>query len=271
MPIDPKGGLTGLVWTDFVQFLIIIIGLIIIVVEGCRKVGTVEDIWNISKANNKLIPFNFSLNPTQRVSIYGVIFGNFFFAIGIFGTGPVTFQRFKGFKSLKLARSSLMLNIPLMFFYAILLTFLSMVVYAYFIVHRIDPIKQKLVVRDEEILPYFIIHILNIPAFSGLITSILLMLTVSTVNSVLYAMSCITYKDLLESTNLFQKHKEFTLKSAIVIYGIIIYAFSLSLNYVSYNVMKLSTMLSGATLGPSLGVFLLGMFSPYTTHKDNKF
>lgn len=51
------GGLKAVVWTDTLQFLLMIGGLVCVIVLGLTEIGGIEHVWTTADAGGRLIFF----------------------------------------------------------------------------------------------------------------------------------------------------------------------------------------------------------------------
>ena len=51
-----KGGMKAVLWTDVIQFLIMVAGLLGAFIEGCRRVGGLSQVWHIAQQGQRLHP-----------------------------------------------------------------------------------------------------------------------------------------------------------------------------------------------------------------------
>ncbi|XP_070542890.1 sodium-coupled monocarboxylate transporter 1-like [Ptychodera flava] len=92
------GGMKAAIWADVFQFFIIFGSVVALAVLGTSDVGGIERVWNSNNVGDRMNFFNFSFDPTVRLTFLGIfvngIIGNLYF-----GVGPAVVQRHLSSKS----------------------------------------------------------------------------------------------------------------------------------------------------------------------------
>ncbi|XP_070541611.1 sodium-dependent multivitamin transporter-like isoform X2 [Ptychodera flava] len=125
------GGMKAVIWADVFQFLVIVGSLLTVAILGTHEVGGLERVWNNNDVGDRLKFFNFSFDPTDRLSFFGLTIGIVVSVVTVSVTQPAV-QRYIAAKSLGHARGSLLLTIP---FHLILFPvsyFNGLVLYAFY-------------------------------------------------------------------------------------------------------------------------------------------
>lgn len=153
------GGITSVVWTDVVQFVMIVLAATAAIVAVVATVpGGVQGIVEAGRAAGKFQLWNFSVDPRSEFTFWCGIFGFTFLTLGSHGTDQMTAQRFFCCHGPKEARravlwSSVAMLIPLM-----MLT-VGVGLYAYY--RAVPPTAAeaaKLATRPDYIFPLFILR-----------------------------------------------------------------------------------------------------------------
>ncbi|ESO04547.1 hypothetical protein HELRODRAFT_79055 [Helobdella robusta] len=192
------GGMKAVIWTDVFQGLCLITGMVAIVIQGSIVTGGPSVIWQRNIAMNRLELFNMDPNPALRTTFWSAFINGIFVSFYNFGIGQTTVQRYCGLDSLAKARWSLIINAILMTLILGIVTAVGMVVFAYYDVIGCDPIRAKLITTPNQLLPHFIMDVLNYPGFPGLFISVLYGGALSTVSSSLNSLAAVCYNDLLK-------------------------------------------------------------------------
>ncbi|XP_072020461.1 sodium-coupled monocarboxylate transporter 1-like [Amphiura filiformis] len=87
------GGMKAVLWTDVFQILVIIAGILAAVIEGCRRIGDVSQIWEAAVITKRL-DFNFSPDPSIRHTFWSVFVGGIFFWGHIYAVNQTMVQRY---------------------------------------------------------------------------------------------------------------------------------------------------------------------------------
>ncbi|CAD5116122.1 DgyrCDS5047 [Dimorphilus gyrociliatus] len=265
------GGFKAVVWTDVFQALVMFIGLIVILVEGAKKVGGLSIVFQRAKAMNRLKFDNMNPNPLIRLSFWTVIIGRFSQIISNTGTGQVSVQRFCSLPSLRKAQLSTILLTPAYIISYTLVCITGLVVFTYYDKVGCDPLRARTVnggravMRSQnQLLPFFITNEIGINGLSGLFVSVLFSGALSSVSSSLNSISAIVWKDILELKFYYLPERKKTIisKVIVVISGIIAIGMAFLAAQLGGHVLQASTTLSGGMAGPVFGLFILGGFFP---------
>ena len=49
-----QGGIKAVIWTDSIQMVILLIGIIVMLAVGVGKVGGIKDVWDIANEGGRL-------------------------------------------------------------------------------------------------------------------------------------------------------------------------------------------------------------------------
>ncbi|KAB7506412.1 Sodium-coupled monocarboxylate transporter 2, partial [Armadillidium nasatum] len=87
------GGIRAVVWTDVLQLIVMVIGILIYIIAGVIQVGGVEHFFSVLEEGQRLQFFNMNPSIYERHTFYNTIaFGAFFFG-SIFGVTQLNSQR----------------------------------------------------------------------------------------------------------------------------------------------------------------------------------
>ncbi|ELU11741.1 hypothetical protein CAPTEDRAFT_112687 [Capitella teleta] len=258
------GGMRAVIWTDVFQAGVMIAGMLAIVIQGSIEVGGFTKIWNLNKAGGRLIFFDFNVDPTQRLSIWSTVIGGMISAIGTFGCGQASVQRYCALPTLRQAKMTLLLNIPFLLIVNILAALVGLTVYAYYADLGCDPLKQGYISNSNQLVPYFVLDVLNYPGVNGIFLAVLFSGALSSLSSSMNSAAAVTWEDLLKRFlhHISEDKKALITKLLVIMYGGIAMVLAYLANNLGGHVLQLSLSVSGATVGPSLGMFLLGALFP---------
>ncbi|KAK9695296.1 Sodium:solute symporter family [Popillia japonica] len=204
------------------------------------------------------------MDPTLRVTTISALVGQLFMSLSIFGCQQNFVQRYCSMKSQKQVTKTLMFNIPVITVLFSLSWVVGMVIYA--IYASCDPLASGYIKNFDEILPFYVEDRFSaIPGILGLFLGCLfngaLSLNVSNLNS----LATVTFEDFLRPIpalkGLKDKHQLYAIKTIGVIYGFVIMGMSFLVSLLS-GVIESSMLVTSATSGPLLGVFLMAMLIP---------
>jgi SSS family solute:Na+ symporter len=260
------GGMRAVIWTDVVQFIMIVLGFIVIAFVAYSHIGGGwGEIWSTahSLGKTKLVDFSFDLR--KDFTFWSIIFGSGFFLLNTYGTDQIIMQRYLTTPSLEQCKKALKLEAYLLVPEAAILQFIGLLLAVYYFKH--PELGQGITMKDA-VLPYFTIH--ELPAgLSGLVIASIFAAAMSTMSGGINSLTTATvvdfYKRLLKSGategHYLRVARIVTVAWGTIATGIALFANRLGELANAYN--KVNSFLGGVILG----IFLLGML----TRRGNEF
>lgn len=264
------GGMKTVLWTDTLQFGIMVIGLLATLIEGCRIIGGFERAWNIASDNGRIEFLEFSPDPRTRHSVWTVAIGGAFFWMYLYGVNQAQVQRACSLPTLRRAQIALWLNFPGLVLIMTLVCMIGIVMYAFY--SKCHPVAFKLVTRNDQLLPLFVMDILGrFNGLTGVFIACVFSGGLSTISSGLNAMSAVLLEDFIKpiglfcsKTNVFDNHGIAISKLLVLITGLIQFGFAVAISQLKGLIMQFSLSLYSITAGPIFGLFIAGMIFPWT-------
>lgn len=255
------GGITTVVWTDFLQLCIFISGALFSIYWVLQSVpGGSSEVLQAAREQSKLTLWNLSLDPRATYTLWVALIPVAVFQLSQLTIDQVFVQRTLCCKNLGEARKSL--------YFALLgnlTTFIMAAVgvglFAYYHRHPLQGAAAELIAKDpDKVFPYFIVT--RIPAgISGLIIASIFAAGISTLDSGLAALSEASvngvYRKYFRSAGT-ESHYMKTAKLCIVFWGVLLclaaYGF-----YVmnSQGLLELGLSVYGYVYGALFGIALL--------------
>lgn len=263
------GGLKAAILSDVIQGLMMIGISIVLIVQGTIDVGGVKQVVNVTVERGRWEFYNFDMDPTIRVTTVSAVLGQLFMSLSILGCQQNFVQRYCSMKSKKEVVKTMMANVPTIAILFSLSWVVGMVIFANYA--DCDPLSMGYISKFDEIVPFFVQDkFLNMPGLLGLVMATLfnsaLTLAVSNLNS----LATVTFEDFLSQipalSNLKDTLQLRTIKILSVFYGLIIIGLSFVVATLS-GVIESSMLMTSATSGPLLGVFILAMLVPCANWK----
>jgi Na+/proline symporter len=187
------GGLSAVLWTDLVQFVILIGGAVWIAVALVLQVpGGVGGILDVARATGHLeLNWNFSL---VEMTAIGVAIGFFFQMMQDYGTDQVTVQRLLATRDFRGTVKAVFFNACVDFFLIALLLFIGIGLFAFYQGHP-TPATSEL--RPDQILPFFMVsHLPN--GVSGLLIAGIFAAAMSSMDSGMNSMATVVVTDFVQ-------------------------------------------------------------------------
>ncbi|XP_075224836.1 sodium-coupled monocarboxylate transporter 1 isoform X2 [Lycorma delicatula] len=263
------GGLRTAIMADVAQLLVMMGCSVAIIVQGIIYNGGVTPVVKTNYERGRLNFFNFNMDPTQRVSTMSALVGQLFMSLSIFGCQQNFVQRYCSMKTKGKVYQTLMGNMPVMTVLFSMSWVAGMVIFASYA--NCDPMKLGYIQDIDEILPFYVEDkFYFLPGFLGLIMASLfngaLNLCVSNLNSI----STVLWEDFISQLpsmkGLSDRKQLMVIKLLGAICGATVLGFACMVAMLS-GVVESSLLVTSATSGPLLGVFVLAMFFPSANWK----
>ncbi|CAO1435826.1 unnamed protein product [Diamesa hyperborea] len=263
------GGLKAAITADVIQVLVTIVVSVAIIIQSTILAGGVQNVYDKNRDTGRLNFLNFTGDMTVRVDTTSAWIGQLFMSMSLFGCQQNFVQRYLSMKSIKQVRKMLMANIPVIIVLFSLSWIVGLGIYA--IYEQCDPLKSGYTKSADAILPFYIEDKFSfIPGLMGIFLSTLfnsaLILNVSNLNS----LATVTWEDFLSHLPQFKgmadKKQLQIIKFIGSIYGLMIMGVGFLVQLLS-GVIESAQLMTSATSGPLLGVFLLAILIPVANWK----
>ncbi|KAI4470151.1 sodium-coupled monocarboxylate transporter [Holotrichia oblita] len=256
------GGLKAVVWTDALQFVVMVGSLIVVLIIGIISVGGFGVIFEKSHAGRRL-DITFDFNPLTRDTFWTGTVGNFFMFVNHFDINQSFVQKclaLPSFRAVKIALGLAIIGIMTIMGSSM---FTGLVMFAKYF--KCDPLERGIITSHDQLVPIFVMEEANfIPGLAGLFISGIFSAALSTLSAALNCLAATVYEDFISpfvSKSTSQERVSLYLKLLVVGIGV----FSTLCVYI---VEKLGSLLAltvsfvGVTAGPLLGLFSVGMLVP---------
>jgi SSS family solute:Na+ symporter len=258
------GGISAVVWTDLIQFLVILfaVGYSLVLVAGDVP-GGMPAILDHARAPGKLTAVNFSADMDTPFNLLGALVPYAVLALSLFGTNQQAVQRFLSCRDLGSARraavfgwaaGSLALGLTLL---------LGVCISAW---ADLAPVSFA-VERNDQVLPGFITT--RLPAgIAGLMLAAIFAASMSSLDSAIHSMSTATIVDFLRRFSKREPDPRRELRVArmmTVLIGVAAIGGALVAAQAETQILETLVTWLGYFAGPLLGMFLLGMASRRAT------
>ncbi|VDM01366.1 unnamed protein product [Schistocephalus solidus] len=190
-----QGGLKGVVWTDVIQLIIMLIGMIVILAVGLVTVGGPVTMWQTAWMDGKIDQVSFSVDPFIRYTFWSLTIGSLGTYLPTQASNQAQVQRYLSCKSLKTAKIAILLSIPVNIVFIFLHVTIGLVSYVYF--RGCDPKMSGQLPRYDMLFPFLTLKLFNnIPVLRGLVLSVIFAAAFSTISSGLNSLSAVGIQDV---------------------------------------------------------------------------
>lgn len=260
------GGIRAVIWTDVVQFSVVMIGIAFAFGAGVTQIdGGFGEVVRIGTEAGKFRLFDFSFDPSSSVNFWAMFVGGTSLALATMGTDQAVLQRFFTAKSEAECKRSLKAFSIIILPFQIVLLLLGVVLFAYYQQHP-ENLTQIGSHDADAVLGYFAAQ--HLPRLvTVLLVGAILAASMGVMSAGINSLSTCTVIDF---------HKRFWIKDAsdtscikagrwyTVFWGVLttfgaIYAGALGQLALAFSKIQ------GYVGGVMLGIFLLGIFSRRTS------
>ncbi|XP_040282995.1 sodium-dependent multivitamin transporter-like isoform X1 [Bufo bufo] len=258
------GGLKAVIWTDVIQTMVMFAGQLAVIIVGTSKVGSIQEVWNITMSHNKISGINFNPDPFERHSIWSLGIGGIFLMLSLYGVNQAQVQRYLSSRTEREAILSCYAVFPCQQLVLALGCLTGLVMFAYYQKNEIQ--NPEMIAVPDQLVLYFVMDILkDFPGLPGLFVACLFSGALSTISSAFNSLATVTMEDLVKPyfPNLTESRATLLSKCLAMMYGLL----CLGMAYVSSlmgSVLQAALSIFGIVGGPLLGIFSLGFFFPFT-------
>lgn len=272
------GGIRAVVWTDVIQFFILIGGAVFTMGFVYWETGAGVGQWI---QTGREYPYReavewFSLDIGTRSTIFSISIGMFFWTVCTHGANQVALQRYFSVKDAWAARRSYLISALCSVLLGVILAGVGLALMYYIQDHPLpasaDVLSSELGIRNEaqdKIFPQFIRFYLP-TGLRGLVVAALFAAAMSTIDSGANSVSTIVTVDFFRPLSGKQRDSAAELKLARTLtatMGLIVVATTIFLYHISKGTDLITLCQKGFNcfLGPLGALFVLGMFSRRST------
>ncbi len=261
------GGLAAVVWTDLIQFAVVVVGVTasVIIVAGDVP-GGLDAVLSGASAADRLDVVDWGLSPSSPFSVIGSLFAYGALALSVAGTNQQAVQRYLSCRDARSATRAAFLGWAMGFVAVALTLFLGVCLaqWAELVPDAASGFTADVTAGGgDAALPAFIVH--RLPAgLAGLLVAAIFAASMSSMDSAIHSMSTAALVDFAPHFRKGAVDEARDLRLArilTVVFGVA--ATAAGLAAATSATLMLDTLLRwlGYFAGPLLGVFLLGVLT----------
>ena len=284
------GGIKAVVWTEVIQFVVMLTGLAVMVGVVTYHVGGFRAVWDAAAADGKTalvyhIPGFGDAGLWERIRLFfaepktlvGLLIASVVGRMAGYTGDQVMIQRFQTSKSVKDSRQGFIINALGDSVWSIGLSFVGLGLYAYF---KAKGWPAELAGDDakDHTVPYFLRTVFP-TGILGLTLAATLAASLSAIASGINACTTVTMVDFYErlikgkakvpQSEMRDAHeegrKDVALSRAItVVFGLFGMALAIWVSLTGMNIIQIAQKVIQTYTGPMLGIYVLGMFTRRT-------
>jgi len=258
------GGVAAVIWTDFVQFFVLVLGAI-----GALVVilSTLPDGWNTlhtsGDAAGKFELLDFTTDPRIAFTFWAALLALPFQGVAVYGTDHLFTQRLMCCRNAIEARKALLWSIVGECIPALMLL-VGVGLLAFYNLYPLDPSLTTLVEeKGDRIFPVFILNEMPV-GMKGLLIAGVLSAAISSLDSILAALSQISvtmfYRPFVKPDER-EIHYLAASRVLVIFWGLLLAVTAWQLSQSQGDLITLAFSMTTYTLGPMLGLFILSLLS----------
>ncbi|KAJ8030453.1 Sodium-coupled monocarboxylate transporter 2 [Holothuria leucospilota] len=247
--------------------IIFLSGIFVTIIACTINVGGITEVFRINARDGRDIYLDFRPSPGIRHTFWSVLIGLGVMSLSYNGTNQITVQRYMTCKSLRQAKLVSAMSLLLIGVVQVLTGITGLFLYAYFA--GCDPLNAGTVQKADQIMAYIAVDLFHdIPGLTGFLTSAIFSASLGNVSTGINSIATMIGQDIIKSFNPNINDLKYTLmvKSvALLVGGLII---SLAFIVSAFGpILEASATITGILNGPLLGVFMLGIYFPWSNTK----
>lgn len=272
------GGIQAMIWTDVLQCLLLLAGVLmaIVYVVFVDQTGP-ADWWQTAAthAPKHTSPPLFTTNVMVRNTVLWVVLGNFFWTICTHGSDQVVLQRYFSTASMSAARRSYLINVAVDFGMTILLGMAGLALLSFYLHHSdLLPEGWTAIGAADKLFPHFLGH--QLPAgCAGLVMSAFICDAMQTLESGANAITAVVSNDfvprLRRGGERMTSELTFARLLSLVVTLIVTANAVLVAQIAQQGGLTLVDMMPkffNMFVGPLAALFMIGMFLKHTTARS---
>lgn len=263
------GGFNTVVWTDNLQTLLLLIGASCLPLVVWSRTGLSPVAWwdLFSQANRTHIEL-FSLDPTVRMTLFGVVASQFFWTSCLNASDQVIVQRWLATPSLEASRRSVWVATLLQMLIVSMLGFCGVALFAAYWQRSGLPVaafQHEVAADADRLLPRFIAE--GLPrGVSGLLLASLLAAAMSNLSSGINSVSTVLSRHVGGIDGESDRRRLRAAKTMAWLTGafvtLVTCGLAVAMTHTDWNLLELSSRIGGLFVGPLGVLFFAGMLFP---------
>ena len=256
---DTLGGMKAVVYSDVIQMLVLVTGLMLCIVFAVQDLGGVSSVLTTFPAERlRTIEWASGIGDSATTPFWAFLLGGIFLYASYYGVDQSQAQRELSAPSVEECKRSLLFNGMARFPLTLLYLGLGIAVGAVYL-HFPEFRAEVPADHPDYLIPEFILYRLPV-GVKGILIAALLAAAMSSLDSALNSLSAVTLRDFIEKKwHLSEKQLLRLGKLTTVAWGGLITFFAFYVGQISETVIEAINKIGSAFYGPILAAFLAGI------------
>lgn len=256
------GGMEAVIWTDVIQVVVLVFGILYSLGFIIWYVGGVGPIYEIAMADSKLLMFDWRLSATDLVT-WSIFIGTFALQFGPYTTDQAVIQRYLTTKNEKEAAKSLWTNGIISIPTGFLFFALGVCLYVFY---KLSPELMHLGMQNDQVFPLFIGQQLPV-GLAGLVIAGIFAASMSSLDSSMHSISTAWTIDFYKRFNPDADEKSRLRLAKIVVVTVGVFGTATACLLAMFPIQSLYFLFQeivGLLSSALAGIFILGIFTERT-------
>lgn len=257
------GGVRAVVWTDVLQFVMLVAGGVVAVLYVTQVYpGGLGGLLEAGAESGKTRVLDLSLDPTLQFTLWAGVFAMPFQNLAAYGTDQLNTQRMLCCRSVREARLALYWSNAGELVVVLFLT-VGLALWGFYEFNPLDPAFAPLVQeKGDRIFPAFILSELPVGLRGFMVAALFAAAMASPVLSALAETTLTMFHDGHRAGTLTPARALWLSRVFVVAWGVVLGIFAFLLAGRGEQLVPLAFQMTAYTYGPMLGLFLLALFVP---------
>ncbi len=256
-----RGGLTAVIWTDVVQFMIYIAGTVLALGLALSAIpGGVSEVTHLASiAGDKFAIFNFSFDWHQPYLFWSGLIGGAFLSCASHGTDQLIVQRLLAARSMRESQKAIVASGIIVLLQFALFLLAGVVLFGYYWHH--PPASPFM--RPDAVFPSYVVN--HLPTgISGLLVAAILAAAMANLSAAFNSLASSSVMDFYKpffKPAADEKHYLRVSRLVTLAWGGALIAIALGARHIHRSVLELALTIASVPYGCMLGIFLLGVLT----------
>lgn len=262
---DTIGGMKAVVYSDVIQSVILLLGIVLCIYFAMDMVGGTDAILEtVDAARWQALDWDTGLGDGANTPFWGFLVGGLFLYMAYYGSDQSQVQRELSASSIEDTRRSLYFNGFARFPLTLLYVGMGLALAAAWSASTGLQANVTLENMDSLVPAFIVMHLPQ--GVRGILVAALLAASMSSLDSALNSLSAATMNDFIEKgRDLTDRQTIILSKVTTVIWGLVIIGFAFVVGGISDTVVESINKIGSAFYGPILAAFLIGLLSRTAT------
>ncbi|XP_060069967.1 sodium-dependent multivitamin transporter-like [Ylistrum balloti] len=259
------GGFKAVIWSDVIQTMVMLIGILAVLIKGTIAAGGVTATWSAVYDTGRVNLFEFNPDPTLRQSFWSLLIGS---SIRGFSTVfmQTTFLRIKATPTLQSTSNMYLVTAFSLMMMSWLGVLEGAVMFGYYYNQGCDPLESKQLDNQNQLMPAMVVDLFHdTPCMPGLFFAALFSASLSSMSSLLSSMSAMFWEDIVKphTKPMSERRGIIITQISMFMFGVLGCSVAFVVSELEGPVTRIFNVMSSSVTGAMTGVFLLAFLVPW--------